>query len=327
VLRSEPPPSGAGHSSHAHGAAIYGRKLQLAIILTVAFVAGEALVGWRIRSLALLSDAGHNLSDGIALGLSAFAFWVSRKPATAERTFGYHRVGILTALINALSLVAVSALIAWEAVKRLRSPEPIDAGWMIVTAVAALAVNVLITVWLHAGARDDLNIKSAYLHMLGDALASAGVVVAGVIVWLTGSALADPIISMAIGVLILWSSIGILRESLDILMEAAPLGVGLRAVEKTVLAVEGVLGCHDLHVWTIASGLLAGSCHVVIEDQSARSGQAIAHAVSDALERVHRLTHVTVQVEVDHCDGAELLCTLRPHAADRVDAPAPVVPR
>lgn len=303
--------------AHSHSSDVSGRKIAYAIGLSVVFVVAEGLIGWQTGSLALMSDAGHNLTDAAALALSAFAIWVARKPATEARTFGYHRVAILTALVNALSLVAVSLVIFREAIHRIQQPEAVETGWMIGAGLAALAMNVWISYWLHAGSKHDLNIRSAYLHMVGDALASAGVVVAGVVVWATGYVVADPIVSILLGALILWSSVGILRESLDILLEAAPRGMDLGKVERSVHSVPGVLGCHDLHVWTISSGLLAASCHVIVAEQTASGGQRIAQAVSDRLAGDHGITHTTVQVEVEDCPYGERLCSMR-----RLDAPA-----
>ncbi len=299
-----------GHH-HTHNPEIGGKRIAYAIVLSVLFVTAEGIIGWRTGSLALMSDAGHNLTDAIALGLSAFAIWVARKPPTSHRTFGYHRVAILTAAANAVSLVVMSLIIFGEALRRMRAPEPIEGGWMIWTALAALAMNVWISYWLHSGAKDDLNIRSAYLHMIGDALASAGVVVAGIIVWATGFALADPIVSIILGVLILVSSVGILRESLDILLEAMPRGLRLDDVEAAVRQVPGVLGCHDMHVWTISSGLLAASCHVEVAEQSASDGQRIGHLVSDALAERFDIMHTTVQIEVEACADPDRICSMR----------------
>ncbi len=310
-----------GHH-HSHSSEIAGRRIAYAILLSVIFVAAEGLIGWRIGSLALISDAGHNLTDAVALALSAFAIWIARTPATEARTYGYHRVAILTALVNALSLVVVSLVIFVEAFRRIRQPEAIEGSWMVWTALAALAMNVWISFWLHSDAKHDINIRSAYLHMVWDALASAGVVIAGIIVWATGFAPADPIISIVLGGLILWSSLGILRESLEILLESVPKGLELADVVAEVQRVPGVLGCHDMHVWTISSGLLAASCHVHVAEQSAREGQRIAHMVSDGLAERFGISHTTVQIEVEPCSGHDTLCSMRRLATPSV-TPAP----
>ncbi len=299
-----------GHDHH--DVDLTDRRMKLAIVLTVGFVAAEALAGWKAGSLALLSDAGHNLTDAMALGLSAFAVWIAHRPATERRTFGYHRVGILTALVNAVTLVLMCGLIVVEAVHRLRQPEPVASAWMIGVALIALVLNGTITLMFRKAAHGDINVRSAYLHMLWDAVASLGVILAGVIVSLTGNVIADPLVSLLIAALILWSTWGILRESLDILLEATPTGVELATLESTIRGVAGVCDVHDLHVWTISSGILAASCHVTVaEGTSARTGQALAEEVGRSLETRFGITHTTVQVEVDGCERSDRLCTLR----------------
>jgi cobalt-zinc-cadmium efflux system protein len=204
----------------------------MAVGLTLAFVIGEAIAGTFAHSLALLSDAGHNLADAAALGFSWYAVWIAKKPAHSQMTYGYHRVGILAALVNAVSLVLIAIFIIYEAIGRLRSSQEVHGGLMIVVAAAAIAMNLLIGFWLHAGAEHDLNVRSAYLHMIGDAISAMGVVVAGVIVLVCGWVLADPIVSFLIAGLILWSSWGVLKESVGVLLEGTPAGLEMGAVEK-----------------------------------------------------------------------------------------------
>jgi cobalt-zinc-cadmium efflux system protein len=288
------------------------RRMGLSVLLTLAFVVGEGVAGYLANSLALWSDAGHNLADALALLLSWYALRSARRPADARRTFGYHRVGILAALVNAVSLVAIALLIAWEAVDRLRHPEPVAGGAMIVVALVAVVLNVLISVWLHRDAKRDLNVRSAYLHMLGDAVSALGVVAAGLVVTLTRSPLADPVVSLLIGAFILWSSWGVLREAVEVLLESAPRGLDTAAVEQAIRAVHGVLGVHDLHVWSIASGVAACSCHIVVAEQSVRTGQQVLRAVAERLEHDFAVGHTTIQVEVEGCDPNDLYCTIRP---------------
>ncbi len=211
--------------AHTHTHASTGARLGLSVALTLAFVVGEGVAGYFANSLALLSDAGHNFADALALVFSWYALRMARRPADARRTFGYHRVGVLAALVNAVSLVVLALLIFWEAAQRLGSPQPVQAGLMIGVALAAVAVNGVVSLWLHREAKHDLNVRSAYLHMLGDAVSALGVVAAGVVTALTGAAVADPIVSFLIGALILASSWGILREAVDVLLEAAPRGL------------------------------------------------------------------------------------------------------
>jgi cobalt-zinc-cadmium efflux system protein len=302
-----------GHShSHAAPAAVSSRKMGFAVTLTVAFVIGEAIAGYFAHSLALLSDAGHNFADAAALGFSWYALWIAKKPSNPAMTYGYHRVGILAALVNAVSLVVIALLIFWEAINRLRNPEPVHGWLMIIIAAVAVAVNLVIGFWLHAGARHDINVRSAYLHMMGDAISALGVVVAGIVVVSSGWHLADPIISFLIGGLILASSWGVLKESVNILLEGAPHGMDMAAVEKCIGSVPGVLGVHDLHVWTVGPGAVACSCHVLVAEQTIREGQQILKAVVKELGHHHNINHATVQVEVEGHESNEMYCCIEP---------------
>jgi cobalt-zinc-cadmium efflux system protein len=285
-----------------------------AVAITTTFVVVEAIFGWRAHSLALLSDAGHNLADAAALGFSWYALWISSKPSHHGMTFGYHRVGVFAALVNAVSLVGIALLIGWEAISRIRAPEAANGVMMIEVAAAAIVVNVLIGVWLHSGARHDINIRGAYLHMLGDAVAAFGVVLAGVFVATTGAPLADPIVSLLIAALILYSSFGTLRESATVLLEGTPAGMDMPAVIAAIKGVGGVLDVHDLHVWMVGPGVVACSCHVVVAEQSIREGQQVLRSVVHDIEHQFHITHTTVQVEVEGCAADDMYCGGRaPH--------------
>jgi cobalt-zinc-cadmium efflux system protein len=293
-----------GHG-HSHGGST-GWRLGLSLLLTLAFTAGEAVAGFAAGSLALLSDAAHNLADAVALLLSWYALRVGRRPADARRTFGYGRAGILAALANGLTLVGLALLIFREAARRLRHPEPVAGGLMIGVALAAVAVNGAISLWLRGAARHDLNVRSAYLHMLGDAASALGVVAAGAVVTLTGEELADPVASLLIGGLILWSSFGVLREAVDVLLEAAPSHLDVEEVARAVRGVPGVVDAHHLHVWTVGSGEVSCSCHVVVAEQSVREGQAVLRAVEGVLRERFGIVHTTIQLEPEGCpDGAD----------------------
>jgi cobalt-zinc-cadmium efflux system protein len=299
---------GHGHV-HAHAPqGVSGRTMAAAVGLTVAFVCAEALAGWLSHSLALLSDAGHNLADAAALGLSWYALHASSKPSHEGMTFGYHRVGVFAALGNGASLLAIALVILWEAVARIRQPEAANGIVMIAVAAAAIVVNVLISSWLRSGAKDDLNIRSAYLHMLGDAVSAAGVIVAGVLVVTTHAPLADPIVSLVIAGLIVYSSYGVLRESATVLLEGTPAGMDMPAVIAAIKAVTGVLEVHDLHVWMVGPGVVACSCHIVVAEQSIREGQQVLRAVVQNLQERFHITHTTVQVEVEGCDANDMYC-------------------
>jgi len=297
---------GHGHEHTAKG--VSGRTMGAAVTLTVAFVVGEAISGWLGGSLALLSDAGHNLADAAALGFSWYALWIADKPSHHGMTYGYHRVGILAALTNGLSLVAIAGLIVWEAVGRIRHPEPANGVVMIAVALAAIVINLVISAWLHGKATDDVNVRSAYLHMVGDAISALGVVVAGAVVVMTGATMADPIVSLMIAGLILWTSWGVLRECATVLLEGTPLGTDMPAVIEAIRSVTGVLDVHDLHVWTVGPGVVACSCHIVVAEQSVREGQQVLRAVVRDVERRFRITHTTVQVEVEGCEPNDMYC-------------------
>ena len=302
--------------NHCHEVTASNPRLGLSIALTLAFVLGEAVAGYLSHSLALMSDAGHNFSDALALALSWYGFQAAKQPASAKRTFGSHRVGILAALANALTLVAIGAIIIWEAIERFRDPKPVESGPMIWVALVAVILNGVISLWLRSGAKRDLNLRSAYLHMLGDAVSAFGVVLAGIIVAFTASPLADPVVSLLIGAAIIWSSWGIITESMGILLEAVPRGVDMEALERSIKGVHGVLGVHDLHVWTVASGIHSASCHVLVSEQSIRSGEQILKTVAEKLRHDFAICHTTIQVEVEGCDADSLYCTMTPLEAD-----------
>ena len=301
---------------HAHGGShaprnVSGRTMGAAVALTLVFVVVEAVCGWLAHSLALLSDAGHNLADAAALGFSWYALWISNKPSHHGMTFGYHRVGVFAALANAVSLVVIAVLIGWEAIARIRQPEVANGAVMIGVAAAAIVVNALIGVWLHRGSKDDMNIRSAYLHMLGDAVSAFGVVIAGVLVAATHTRLADPVVSLLIAGLILYSSYGVLSESATVLLEGTPAGMDMPAVIAAIKNVGGVLEVHDLHVWMVGPGVVACSCHIVVAEQSIREGQQVLRAVVHDIEHRFHITHTTVQVEVEGCDADDMYCTGR----------------
>src|SRR5882724_12984730 len=304
--------SGHAHQhSHSHPHApsnVSGRMMGAAVALTLAFVLIEAISGWFAHSLALLSDAGHNLADAAALGFSWYALTVASKPSHQGMTFGYHRVGIFAALANAISLVLIAAVIGWEAIVRIREPQVANGPVMIGVAAAAIVVNLAIGLWLQRGAKDDLNIRSAYLHMMGDALSAFGVVIAGILVATQQLALADPLVSLLIAALILYSSYGVLCESATVLLEGTPAGTDMPAVIAAIKSVGGVLDVHDLHVWMLGPGVVACSCHILVAEQSVREGQQVLRAVVQDIERRFHITHTTVQVEVEGCDATDMYC-------------------
>jgi cobalt-zinc-cadmium efflux system protein len=278
-------------------------RLKEAFLLTVLILLVEAVAGVASHSLALLADAGHILTDVIALGLAWFAVEQAKRPADARRTYGYHRVGILTAMINGATLIAIVAAVAIEAVRRLSQPEPVQ-GWLVIGAAGvAIAVNAFITFRLKDHEHGNINVRAALLHIVGDLAASAGVLAAGAVILLTGWLLADPIISLCIAALIAWGAIRIVLETGNILLEGVPKGLDLTAISATISGMKGVEGQHDLHVWAIAPHQVALSCHVVVSDERLAEGEHVMRRVEQALCERFGIGHTTIQVEACHqCD-------------------------
>jgi cobalt-zinc-cadmium efflux system protein len=268
-----------------------------AVALTLAFVLAEAIGGWWGNSLALLSDAGHNLADAATLGLSWYALWMAGKPSHERMTFGYHRVGVFAALNNAAPLVLICFI--GEAIAR---PPRIASGGLIVLATVAIIVTRRPVYQRQA----RYHVRSAYIHMTGDAVSAFGVVIAGVVIATTQWLLADPIVSLVIAALILYSSYGVLSESATVLLEGTPAGTDMPAVIDAMKNVAGVLDVHDLHVWMVGPGVVACSCHIVVAEQSVREGQQVLRAVVRDIEQRFHITHTTVQVEVEGCDAVDM---------------------
>ncbi len=277
-------------------------RLIAAIVITVFFVVVEAAAGIYSNSLALLSDAAHNFTDVLALGLSLYALRLGARPATAAKTYGYHRAGILIALVNASTLIAIALFIFYEAYARLMAPPVVQEQVMIVVALFALIVNSGIAFGLRHASATDLNVRSAFIHMLGDAVATLGVVVAGVAIALTGWTILDPIASILIGALIAWSSWSILREGVNILLEGTPRGMDLDAMVRELTRVPGVLGVHDLHAWSITSNMHALSAHIVTDDISLSQGALIQREINQLLTERYNITHTTLQFECEDCE-------------------------
>ncbi|HEV8715973.1 MAG TPA: cation diffusion facilitator family transporter [Candidatus Binatia bacterium] len=279
----------------AHDHSHNQRQLTLALGLTGGYCVVEFIGGWIVNSLALLSDAGHMLSDVTAMGLSLFAAYISTLPVTSQKTFGYYRAEILAAFFNGLALWLVAGIIFREAYYRFFSPPEVQGQGMILIAGAGLFVNLL-TAWMLHGAHDtNLNLRGVFLHVLSDALGSVGAIIAGVLILWTGWYWADPVTSMVIGCLILLSSFSLVRESVDILMQATPRHLDLAEVQQTLESVTGVARVHDLHVWTLTSGLFTLTAHVVV------NGAYDHHALLNALEQVIQerfgIDHTTIQLE------------------------------
>lgn len=235
----------------------------MVLVLTGIYMIAEAVGGWWTGSLALLADAGHMLTDVAALALALTAAWFSSRPATSNKTFGYHRLEILAALVNGVALVVISMLILYEAYQRWWLPPAVQGSVVMVVATGGLAINLLSAWILHGRHEIDLNMRGAWLHVISDALGSLGAIIAGALMWLYGWYAADPLFSALIGILIVWSSWRLIRESTNVLLEGTPAHINLAAVEDSILHTDGVANVHDLHVWTITSGREALSAHVI----------------------------------------------------------------
>ncbi len=271
-------------------------KLTIVLTLTSGFMLVEAVAGWYSGSLALIADAGHMLGDVAALALALFAVWLSSKPAGRSRTYGFHRSEILAALANSVLLVVISIAIFCEAIHRFSLPPEIQSTPMLVVAVLGLIVNLISMKLLGAHSHGSLNAKAAYLEVFSDMLASCAVIVAGLVIMFTGWYLADPILSAILSIFIVSRTWGLLKESVEILMESAPREFDLEALTKAFLAVDGVVQVHDLHVWTITSGLLAMSCHLTVEPKA--NSQAVLNQVNALMAKEFKIRHTTIQIEL-----------------------------
>jgi cobalt-zinc-cadmium efflux system protein len=270
------------------------RSLRLVLVLTVTIMIAEFVGGWVSNSLALMADAGHMLTDSAAVALALAASWIAGRPATPEKTFGYLRLEILAALVNGTVLFVLAGTIVWHAIERFRSPPEIEALIMFGVATLGLVGNAIALAILHKGHGESLNVHGAYLHVLGDLLGSVGAVTAGIIVLATGWTLADPIVSVVIAMLIVIGAWRLVRESVDILLEATPRHISLGDVTDAIAGVEGVCEVHDLHVWTVTSGVVAMSGHAVVLDP--HQNQAVLETVQRRLQDLC-INHVTLQIE------------------------------
>jgi cobalt-zinc-cadmium efflux system protein len=289
--------------AHVHGSSNPSRVLSISALVTLAYILLLVIAGIRAHSLALLSEAGHNLSDFLALLLSLGAVYLQGRPPSSTKTYGYHRAGVLAALLNSGSLVIVSFLIFYEAFRRLQVPEQVHAGTMIWVAAAGVIMNGGIALMLYRSGR-DVNIRSALLHEVGDTLSTAAVIAGGWAIMVTGQYWIDSALSFGIGALILWSAFGILRETLNILLEGTPRGMSLSAVGDAIRGIDGVKDVHDLHVWSIGSETHALSCHIAIDDIPPSASERILRDVKERLLADFRIDHTTIQFEHVECEVA-----------------------
>jgi len=295
--------------SHYRGAGT-GRVLWWSLIATAGFAAIEFIAGIEAHSLALLSDAGHNVTDALALLLAWFGFYLQAKPADETKTFGYHRAGVLTAFVNALTLIALAGWIFYESYQRLIQPQPVRETLMVAVAGVGLMLNGGIMWGLRVAQQHDINIRSAFVHMLGDLLGSIGIMIGGLAIRYTGWQQVDPLLSILIGGLIIWTAWDIIKESLNILLEGLPRGLELQSVIAAMREVEGVLDVHDLHIWCLGSTTSALSCHVLIQDLPPSASETTLRRINDVLAQRFHIRHTTVQFEHMNCAVSENGCVI-----------------
>ena len=289
--------------SGPHGDGVRPRALQFALAATFGYIVLLLITGVRAHSLALLSEAGHNVSDFLALALSLAAVYLSARPASTRRSYGYRRAGVLAAFVNALTLVGVAFYIFYAAAQRMLAPEQVHPVTMIGAAAVGVVINGVISALLYRGSK-DLNIRAAFVHMLGDALSTAAVIMGGWAILATGRNWIDPALSLGIGAMILWSSFAIIRETLNILLEGTPRGIEPGALAEELRGIAGVNDIHDLHIWTIGSGVHALSCHIAIADIPPSESEAILRSVQDRLRAKFHIEHSTIQFEHAQCEVA-----------------------
>lgn len=291
-----------------------GRRFIFSLGLTGLIFFAELVGGFLTGSLALLSDAAHVFLDAFALGLSYVALRLASLPPDDRHTYGYHRLQILAALVNGTTLLLVAFEIFREAISRLPNPEPVLAGPMLVVAVVGLVVNLVVAFILRGHDHENLNVRSAFFHVLGDALASVGVIGAGVVIVFTGWTVIDPLVSMLIGLIILVGSGNVLRRALHILIEGAPRGLTATEVAEAMEDLPAVSKVHDLHVWTVSPGYIALSAHVVLDDQSLSETQSVMDRLKEILSERYDIEHTTIQFECESCEEGAIICQYEPEA-------------
>lgn len=305
--------AGHNHAGHDHTHGMAKQTLRIAFFLTIIILFAELIGGWLANSLALFSDAGHVITDLFALGLAWFAAVQAERPANAQKTFGYHRVGILAALANAVTLILIAIVICWEAAQRFQHPEPVQPLIMFASASVGIIINLFIGFGLRKE-EHNINVRAAALHVFGDIGVSIGVIVAGAIILLTKWTPLDPILSIVISLLIVVSSWPILRETADILLESTPKGIAIPRLVADMKRVNGVKEVHDLHVWSITSGMSALSCHVLIDDLPPSGSSPILQMLKDLLHEQYHIDHTTIQFECSMqgacCEEKTLYCSM-----------------
>ena len=297
---------------HHHHVPSTGWILRASLVATLGFTALEVFAGVRSGSLALLSDAGHNFTDALALLLAAIGLYLQGKPANKKKTFGYQRAGVIAAFLNAATLIVIALIIFWEAIDRMIHPQDVDQKTMIWVAAVALLLNGTIMLGLQNGRKGDINIRAAFIHMLGDALGAVAIIIGAVAIGYTGWTYIDPLLSIALGALIIYTAWDIIHESLNILLEGLPRGLELQKVTESMGAIEGVLDVHDLHIWSLGSSTHALCSHVLIEDMPPSSSDGILRRINEVVSGFG-IQHTTIQFEHMPCLVSNVGCQV--HAA------------
>jgi cobalt-zinc-cadmium efflux system protein len=292
-----------------HRDSLIGRPLKLTLGIVIVIMVAEIVGGILSNSLALLSDAGHMLTDALALGLSLFAISLARRPATLTRTYGYHRAEIMAALVNGTVLILVSVYIFYQAYHRFTALPAVKSPLMMAVAGVGLVANLIGMLLLRRGSRRSINVRAAFWHVIGDTLSSVGVIIAGIIIFFTGWYLADPVLAVVIGIVILWGAVRIVREAADILLESVPPNIEVEKVIAAAKTIPGVADMHDVHIWTITSGIYALSAHLSIADQTVSQSCDVITRVNQVLAGEFNITHTTLQLECDSCPTG-LVCNL-----------------
>jgi cobalt-zinc-cadmium efflux system protein len=309
------------HEHHDHRHSSNRRVLITVLVLTVVYMLAEAIGGWLTNSLALLSDAGHMLTDVVALALALVAIWFSSRPATESKTYGYYRMEILAALANGAALLAISLFIFYQAFQRIREPEQVAGFDVLLIAAGGLIINAVSAWLLYSASEQNLNMRGAFLHVVSDALGSVGAIVAGILIWRWNWSIADPIVSVAVCMLILYSSWRLISESVNILLEGTPSHINVRSIVESIEQVPGVIDVHDLHVWTISSRKEALSAHVTIEPGA--SHKRTLEGLQRKLRTGFNIGHMTIQLETP--DEAEALAGKLYQISPRGDGQSPKI--
>ena len=310
-----------GHTHHRTIPA--SSKLKFGIILSSLILVLEVSGGLIANSLALLADAGHVLADIVALSLSWYALKQAERPASHSMTFGYHRVGVLIAIVNALSIFAIAVIVFFEAFRRLQEPPDVNSPVMLVVAAIGLGVNLFVASWLREEQKGNLNIRSAFWHALGDALASIGVIIGGFIILFTDIFIIDPIISMVIGIIIVLAAWSIFRDGLRVLMEATPKDIDIKKLVDNLKRITGVRDVHDVHVWSVSPEKHMMSCHVLIDDLRTSEADTIRSKIEKVLNEQFNIEHATLQMECRQCGNDDILCRVNIHKKESPDDKPP----